>query len=298
MNELVWVIKKLLKNPTSLLGIILVSFFALVALFAPLIAPPEYPDEPYLLPKAGWAIEPSPPSREHPFGTTEGQYDIFYGIVWGSRTAFKVGFITVTFSALIGVLIGSISGYFGGWIDELIMRITDIFMAFPFLVAAMVLTTILGKGLDKVMIALIAFGWMGYARLIRGSFLSAKEELYVLAAKAIGVSTFRIIFKHILPNTIYPIIIQASMNMGSMVVTASALSFLGVGAPDGYADWGQLISYARNWIVGAPGEALRYWYTFLYPGGAIVLFVLGWNLVGDAIRDILDPKLRGLRFKG
>lgn len=290
-----WVLRRLIKNPTSLLGISLVLFFALIALFAPIIAPPSYPDEPYLVPKAGWAIEPSPPSPEHPFGTTEGQYDIFYGVVWGARTAFKVGLITVGLSAFIGVIIGAISGYFGGWLDEVIMRITDVFMAFPFLVAAMVLTTLLGKGLDKIMIALVTFGWMGYARLIRSSFLSAKEELYVLSAKAIGVSDFSIIFRHILPNTIYPVIIQASMSMGSMVVTASALSFLGVGAPEGYADWGQMMSYARNWIVGAPGEALKYWYTFFYPGGTIVLFVLGWNLLGDALRDILDPKLRGLR---
>lgn len=297
MIELSENLRKLLKNPTSCLGFLIVMFFAFLAVFAPFIAPPEYPDEPYLLPKAGWALEPSPPSPEHPFGTTEGQYDIFYGVVWGSRTAFKVGFITVFFSALIGIVIGSISGYFGGWIDEIIMRITDIFMAFPFLVSAMVLTTILGKGLDKVMIALIVFGWMGYARLIRGSFLSEREELYVLAAKAVGVSTFRVIFKHILPNTIYPVVIQASMSMGSMVVTASALSFLGVGAPDGYADWGGMISYARNWIVGAPGEALKYWYTFVYPGGAIALFVLGWNLLGDAIRDILDPKLRRIKVR-
>ncbi len=290
-----WVLKGLFKSPTSVLGVCLVLFFSIIALFAPWIAPPEYPDEPYLLPKAGWSAEPSPPSAEHPFGTTEGQYDIFYGIVWGARTAFKVGLITVGFSALIGIVVGSISGYFGGWVDEVIMRVTDIFMAFPFLVAAMVLTTILGKGLDKIMIALITFGWMGYARLIRGSFLAAKEELYVLAAKAIGVSDLSIIFKHILPNTIYPVIIQASMSMGSMVVSASALSFLGIGAPEGYADWGQMISYARNWIVGAPGDALKYWYTFFYPGGAIVLFVLGWNLLGDALRDILDPKLRGPR---
>ncbi len=294
MKGFQWVLKKLLKNPTACMGLVLVVFFAIVALLAPVIAPPEFPDSPYLLPKAGWSVEPSPPSPGHPFGTTQSQYDIFYGVVWGTRTAFKVGLITVGFSALIGVIIGSIAGYYGGWIEEILMRITDIFMAFPFLVAAMVLTTILGRGLDKVMIALIAFGWMGYARVIRGSFLSAKEEQYVMAAKAVGVKDIVIIFKHLLPNTIFPVIIQASMNMGSMVVTASALSFLGVGAPEGYADWGQMISYARNWIIGAPGEAFKYWYTVFYPGMAIVLFVLAWNLLGDALRDLLDPKLRGV----
>jgi len=226
-------------------------------------------------------------------GTAEGGYDIFYGLIWGTRTAFKIGLITVTVAGFIGVFIGSISAYFGGWIDEGLMRITDIFLSFPFLVAAMVLTTILGRGLDKVMIALIVFGWMGYARLIRGSILSAKEETYVMAAKALGVKDIKIIWKHLLPNTIFPVMVQGTMSIGSMVITAAALSFLGVGAPVGYADWGQMVSFARNWIIGAPGHAGQYWYTVLYPGIFIVLFVLAWNLIGDTLRDILDPRLRG-----
>jgi peptide/nickel transport system permease protein len=227
------------------------------------------------------------------FGTAQGGYDIFYGLIWCTRTAFRIGIITVTLSMLIGVILGSLSAYFGGWLDELLMRITDIFLSIPFLVAAMVLTTILGRGLDKVMIALVAFGWMGYARVIRGSILSTKEEVYVMAAKALGVKDFRIISFHLLPNTIFPVLVQASMNIGSMVVTAAALSFLGVGAPLGYADWGQMVSFARNWIIGSPGKAGEYWYAVFFPGIFIVLFVLSWNLVGDTLRDILDPRLRG-----
>ena len=142
----------------------------------------------------------------------QGGYDIFYGLIWGTRTAFRVGIITVVFSMLIGVISGSIAAYFGGWIDELLMRITDIFLSIPFLVAAMVLTTILGRGLDKVMVALIAFGWMGYARVIRGSILSTKQEIYIMAARALGVKDFRIILLHLLPNTIFPVLVQASMN--------------------------------------------------------------------------------------
>jgi peptide/nickel transport system permease protein len=306
------ILKKLLSNATSLVGIVLLVFFIIIALFAPAITPP-LSDDPYLIPRMSWDINPQPPGslmsddmkeiygflekevkwEKAICGTAEGGYDIFYGLIWGTRTAFKIGIITVFISMLIGIILGSISAYFGGWIDEILMRITDIFLSFPFLVAAMVLTTVLGRGLDKVMIALIAFGWMGYARLIRGSILSTKEETFIMAAKALGVSDTKIIWKHLLPNTIFPVMVQGSMNIGSMVITAAALSFLGVGAPVGYADWGQMVSFARNWIIGSPGHAGQYWYAVFYPGIFIVLFVLSWNLIGDTLRDILDPRLRG-----
>jgi len=235
---------------------------------------------------------PQPPSKEYPFGISNGR-DIYYGVIWGTRTGFKIGIIVVVSATLIGLFIGSISAYFGGWVDEILMRITDIFMSIPFMLSAMVLTTVLGTGLDKVMIAMIVFGWMGSARLIRGNILQAKNEQYVLAAKALGVKDSKIIIKHILPNTIFPVLIQASMRIGSMVITAAVLSFLGVGAPQGYADWGSILNYARNWILGGTGGAFQYWYTIVFPGTAMVLFVLAWNLVGDALRDIFDPKLRG-----
>jgi len=306
------ILRKLFSNASSLVGIVLLIIFIIIALFAPLIAPP-LSENPYQIPRMSWDIAPQSPGflmsdnitdiytvtgievkwNKAICGTAEGGYDIFYGLIWGTRTAFKIGLITVAIAALIGVFIGSISAYFGGWIDEIIMRITDIFLSFPFLVAAMVLTTILGRGLDKVMIALIVFGWMGYARLIRGSILSAKEETYVMAAKALGVKDIKIIWKHLLPNTIFPVMVQGTMNIGSMVITAAALSFLGVGAPVGYADWGQMVSFARNWIIGSPGHAGQYWFTVFYPGIFIVLFVLAWNLIGDTLRDILDPRLRG-----
>ncbi len=309
MNRL---LKKIFSNATSLIGIILLISFMLIAIFAPIIAPP-LSDDPYQIPRMSWAVKPQPPGslmsdnmkevyemmgievkwKKAIFGTAEGGYDIFYGLIWGTRTAFKVGLTTVLISVFIGVFIGSISGYFGGWTDETLMRITDIFLSFPFLVAAMVLTSILGRGLDKVMIALITFGWMGYARLIRGTTLTAKEETYVMAAKALGVKDSKIIWKYLLPNTIFPVFVQAMMNIGSMVVVASALSFLGMGAPVGYADWGQMVSFARNWIIGSPGNAGQYWYAVFYPGIFIVLFVLSWNLIGDTLRDILDPRLRG-----
>jgi len=286
-------VRKLMKNPLGVIGVLLLVFFIVIGALAPVLAPPAWEHEPYRIPRDGFAPTPKPPSPEHPFGTAEGQYDIYYGIIWGTRTAWTVSLIVVGCSATIGIIIGAISAFYGGVVDEIIMRITDIFYAFPFLVGAMVLTTILGRGLDKVMIALIALGWMGYARLIRSDIIRIRELEYVQAARAAGAGTFRLLTRHILPNAIWPVVVQGSMSMGSIVITAAALSFLGVGAPGGYADWGQLISYGRNYIIGLGGDPLAYWYVVIYPSVAITLFCLSWNLVGDAMRDILDPRLRG-----
>jgi peptide/nickel transport system permease protein len=285
------IIKKLLRNPSAVLGFSLLIFFAIVAIFAPLICPPQSYD-PYMIPIVTWDKTPQPPAEGHPFGVIDGR-DIFYGVVWGTRTAFKVGLIVTLVSTLIGLIIGSIAGYFGGWLDEILMRITDIFLSIPYILAAIVVTAFLGMGLDKVMISLTVFGWMATARLIRGNILQVREEQYVLAARALGVNDYLVILRHVLPNTIFPVVIQATMRIGSLVITAAALSFLGLGAPVGYADWGALLNFARNWLLGASGEAFKYWYAIVYPGTAMVLFVLAWNLVGDALRDVFDPRLRG-----
>ncbi len=285
------IFRRLSSDASAILGFALLIFFVIVAILAPFIAPPPPGRDPYIMPIVTWSSNPLPPSPEHPFGVA-GKRDIFYGVVWGTRTAFRVGIMVTLISTALGLLIGSVAGYFGKLWDEVLMRITDIFMAIPFLVAAMVLTTILGTGLDKVMMAMTVFSWMGPARLIRGNILQVKEEQFVLAAKALGVSDFSIIIRHVLPNTIFPVLIQASMRMGSLVITAAALSFLGVGAPQGYADWGALLNYARNLMLWGQGEALKYWYMTVFPGAAMVLFVLAWNLVGDALRDAFDPRLR------
>ncbi len=278
--------KKFLRNGTAILGIALLSFFIVIAIFAPFIAG-ENGDNPYQIPRVSWSAKPIAPTAEHPFGVIGGR-DIFYGVIWGTRTAFQLGLIIASFAAVIGILIGSVSAYFGGWVDEVLMRIVDIFMSIPFLVAAIILTTILGKGLDKVMMALIVFGWMSTARLIRGNILQAREEQYVLAAKALGQKNFIIIVKHIIPNTIFPVVVQMSMRIGSYVITAAGLSFLGIGAEPGYADWGTILSYSRNWMTMLDQS----WFAIVFPGTAMVLFVLAWNLVGDALRDIFDPRLR------
>lgn len=288
-------VKRFLKNPLSVMGLALVLFFVVVGVAAPWLAPPDRPQDPYSVPRDGFRAEPRLPSAEHPFGTTEGQYDVYYGVVWGTRTAFKVGLVVTAATLAIGLTLGMISGYYGGMIDEIIMRLVEVFMAFPFLLAAITLAAVLqpklGRSLTVGMIALIAFGWTGYARLIRGDFLAARDREYVLAAKVIGASDIRIILRHLMPNTIFPTLVVASMDIGTYVLTFAALSFLGLGVEAGYADWGQMINFARNWI---PSLA-QYWHTVVFPGMAIVLFVLGWNLVGDAFRDLLDPRLRGTR---
>ena len=231
-------------------------------------------------------------SAGHRFGTTSGQYDIYYGIIWGTRTAFKIGIVVIGFALLIGVTLGLIAGYFGGWLDEVIMRFVDIMYSIPMLVLAMAIVVSRGRGLGSIMLALVLVVWRLYVRLFRAEILTLRERDFIQAAKTMGISDFMIMVKHIFPNAIYPVLIVASMDIGSMVITAAFLSFIGLGAPPGYADWGQMVALARNYILGTPDNPFAYWYTVFFPGTAIVLFVLAWNLIGDALRDAFDPRQR------
>lgn len=292
LRELKFTLYRIIRNPSAVIGFTLLLFFAGVALFAPQIAPPKYTYNPYMMPHKGFSPTPKPPSDTNIFGTTSGQYDIFYGAVWGTRTAFKIGLFVVGIAVLVGVTLGAVSGYFGGIVDEIIMRITDVMWAIPTLVLAMAIVVAFGRGLDKIMIALAMVQWRWYVRVLRSEILTLRDQDFVQAAKTMGVSDLKIILRHILPNAIYPILILASMDMGSMVITASFMSFVGLGAPKGYSDWGQMVALARNYIVGPPDDPLKFWYTIVIPGACIVLFVLAWNLIGDALRDAFDPKLR------
>jgi peptide/nickel transport system permease protein len=299
MKELRFTLHLVKKSPLSIIGGSIVFFYVLIAVFAPILAPPGDPSQggnPYMMPKDGILLIPQPPSPKHPFGTMEGQYDIYYGCIWGTRTAFRIGLYVVAVSLFVGLAIGVISAYYSGWIDEILMRFTDIILAFPGLILCMAFVVVLVplgiNRLDAVMLALILVGWPGYARLIRGEVLRVKSEDFVEAAKSVGCSDLRVIVRHILPNSVYPLIISATLDIGTMVLSAAALSFLGLGADPGYADWGWIIALSRNWIYGSPENPYANWYTFVIPGLFISIFVLGWNLLGDALRDILDPTLR------
>jgi peptide/nickel transport system permease protein len=308
-----------LNNPLSATGIALILIFLAIAIAAPWLASPRPSLDPYQIPQDLNISSsfPQPPNADawqtfppnwqlHPFGTTgTSQYDLYYGAIWGTRTAFKVALIIVGFSLMIGLLIGSLAGFAGGLIDEALMRLVDVFLAFPFLVAVVVLTVVLSQfppiyipilhiamtGVWVVVVAITLVNWVTYARLVRGDILSAKEKDYVQAARAVGASNFRIIRRHLLPNTIYPVLVYASLDFGSQLITVAALSFLGLGSPLGYADWGQLVNNAQQWVV--QGGGTQFWYTLMVPAVFIALFVLAFNLIGDGVRDIFDPQLRG-----
>lgn len=292
LKELRYTLFRIFRNPSAVIGVILLTFFIAVAVFAPYIAPPKNINRAYRMPRSGYSITPKPPNEKNIFGTTEGQYDIFYGVIWGTRTAFRVGLFVITISVIIGVSLGTVAGYFGGKIDEFIMRLVDVVFAIPFLVLAMAIVVSFGRGLNVIMIAIACIAWRSYPRVIRSAILSVREQEYVQAAKIMGVSDLKIMIRHILPNSIYPVMVIAFMEGGSVVLIAAFLSFLGLGAPKGYADWGQMVALARNYIVGPPDDPLKFWYTIIIPGGCIVMFVLAWSLIGDALRDAFDPKIR------
>jgi peptide/nickel transport system permease protein len=285
-------VRRFRANPMSMLGLAIIAAFAAVALLAPLLAHPTQRD-PFMIPHEGYASDPRSPGPGHPFGTTEEQFDLYYGVIWGARTAFKVAVVVVASAVAVALALGSLSGYYGRWIDEVVMRVTDIFLAFPGLILAVVIVAVLGQSVRNAIIAIAVVEWPSYTRLLRGEFLRVRDMEYVQAARALGSGDVRIIGRHVVPNTLYPMLVLASLNMGNIVITFAALSFLGLGAPPGFADWGQLINLSRNWIAGTPGHALVYWFTLVVPGAAIFLFVLGWNLLGDAFRDIFDPRLQG-----
>lgn len=300
--------KHILSNFELLLGILIILAFAITAIAAPQIAPPEEGESPYYIPKDGYKGYPLPPNEAHPLGTLPRQYDVFYGLVWGTRMAFLVG-ITITLGrTLIGGLLGLVSGYFGGALDAVIMRITDAFMSIPAVAAAAILYALFGeigqmmkpsdtlfssRNEQIIIVALVAFGWMQYARLLRANVLSERGKEYVQAATAVGTPRGRILFKHLLPNSIRGLLVLIASDIGAMVATVSVFYFIGLigNSPLGFlADWGLMLSASRDWIVSSSNNRFEFWYTYLPPTAAIVLFTVGWSLIGDGLRDVLDPR--------
>ena len=300
--------RRAITNFELIFGILIILGFAIIAVAAPQIAPPEEGESPYYLPRDGFKSAPLPPNENHPLGTLPRQYDIFYGIIWGTRIAFLVGLTITLGRTLIGGLLGLASGYFGGFLDALLMRFTDAFMAIPAVAAAAILYALFGeigqqmkpsqsllgsRNEQIIIIALVAFGWMQYTRLLRANVISEREKEYVQAAISIGTPKGRILFKHLLPNSIRGLLVLITSDIGAMVATVSVFYFIGLigESPFGYlADWGLMLSASRDWIVSGSNKPFEYWYTYVPASGAIVLFTVGWSMIGDGLRDLLDPR--------
>jgi len=294
--------KRIFENRGLLLGILIIMVYAVIAIGAPLIAPPEG-ENPYDLPRDGLAGNPEPPSLKHPFGMLQDRLDIFYGIIWGTRVAFRVGLIITLGRVLIGLPLGVIAGYYGGKLDAFIMRVTDAFLAFPIVAGVMLLMTVqfdyieirLGEGDIAIIVGLILFGWIQYARVIRGNVMVEKSKEYVNAAVSIGAGERCIMLKHILPNSTQGILVLIASDIGTMVMTVAALTFIGLTGDQPIADWGMILKISRHWIVSGQSNAFAYWYTYVFAILAIIFFSIGWNLIGDGLRDILDPKMRSIK---
>jgi len=266
------------KSRLALFGLLITGLLIFVAILAPLIAP-------YSPTKMSLRERLSPPSASHLFGTDDAGRDILSRVIYGSRITLRICIIVVGLTLGIGTLLGILSGYIGGWVDELIMRLNDVFLAFPALILAMAIAAALGPSLENAIIAMVVIWWPRYARVSRGQVLAIREIDYVTAARALGASSSRIMIRHILPNCISPIVVQATLDLGEVVLTAATLSFIGFGAQPPVPEWGAMISVGRNFIRD-------YWWYPTFPGLAILVTVMGFNLLGDAVRDILDPRLR------
>lgn len=263
-------------NTLFVVGLVIFALILLAAVFAPWIAPYE----PTAINFKDKLVGPSP---SHLFGTDALGRDIFSQVVYGARTSLMVGFIVTGLALAIGVPIGLLAGYFGGRIDTALMRVSDVFLAFPPLLLPIAITAALGAGLVNVMIALAISWFPWYARIVRGSVMSIRQELYIDAARAMGVGHLRIMLRHALPNSMTPAIVQGSMDFGYTILAAASLSFIGIGARPPTIEWGLMVALSRS-------KFLDYWWTAAGPGLAIFLTVMAVNLIGDGLRDLLDPK--------
>jgi ABC-type dipeptide/oligopeptide/nickel transport system permease subunit len=276
----VWaVIKAILKHKVSCVGVVIIILLVLMAVFAPLLAPcdPNQQDLYHVL---------EGPSRKHLLGTDDVGRDLLSRVIYGSRISLLVGVASTTFAAVIGVILGLIAGYKGGIVDMVIMRITDTFMCIPGLILLLVMAAALGPGLHNIIIAISALGWTGFARIIRGQVLMVRELPYIEAANASGASGFRIMFRHLLPNSLAPIIVAATITLGGVIMLESAAAFLGLGVQPPTPSWGKELRIGYSYLEVVPLFSIA-------PGLMITLAILAFNFLGDGMRDALDPRLRG-----
>ncbi|MDN4495011.1 nickel transporter permease [Ureibacillus aquaedulcis] len=269
------------KSKAALVGTAIVVFFILLAIFGPLIAPEGINEQKLQDP----SLRLAPPSSEYWLGTDDFGRDIFSRVVYGARISLAVGFFSVILSIVIGSFLGIIAGFYGRFIDTIISRVFDIMLAFPSILLAIAVVSILGPSLQNALIAIAIINIPNFGRLIRSKVLSVKEEEYIVAARAIGMKDSRILWRHILPNSFSPVIVQGTLAIATAIIEAAALSFLGLGAEAPQPEWGKMLSDARVYMMTAP-------WMMIFPGIAIMLTVLGFNLMGDGLRDALDPKMK------
>ncbi len=278
----------LLEKRSAVVGLTLLGFLIIVAIFAPLLSPydPTQPldnvkrNTPPCIHLLGCPAD----QPEHLFGIDGNGRDFFSRVVYGSRLSLAIGFVTVSFALILGSLLGSFAGFVGGWLDNLIMRVMDVLLAFPYLLLAIAVVAVLGPGLINALLAISLVAVPAYARIARASVISIKERDFVIADRALGVPRNRILFHRILPNALTPLLVQGTLSIGDAILSAAALSFLGLGAQPPTPEWGIMMGEERNNIFNAP-------FLLFIPGIAITLTVLGFNLLGDGLRDALDPRL-------
>jgi ABC-type dipeptide/oligopeptide/nickel transport system permease subunit len=291
-NLFLLALRRFFRQRSGIAGLIILGFLTLVAIFAPLIAP--YDPIQVLI-----GVEPvrkreapcvhllgCPEDQpQHLMGVDGNVRDEFSRVIYGTRISLFIGFVTMGVAVFVGTILGSVSGYVGGWVSIVVMRILDVVLAFPFLLLAIAVVAVLGPGLVNAMMGIAIVNIPAFARVIRSSVLSVKEEEYVLAARSIGSSPVRILFLHVLPNAISPLIVQSTLGIGSAILETAALSFIGMGAQPPDPEWGAMLASERNQVFSAP-------HLVFFPGLAIMITVLGFNLLGDGLRDALDPRLR------
>ena len=283
INRFLALLQRLLSNPTTVIGLIIIGLMLSMAIFAPWITTANIPD-PYQMPRDWGAVRKPPGEMGYLLGTTNEGGDVFYGIVWGSRTSLQLSIYVVGSTMIIGTIIGSIAGLLGGWVDEVLMRIVDVFLSIPELIFALAIAAVLGPSFTNIIIALSLVIWVKYARIMRAQVLQIKQNDFVDAARIVGDSKFNIYIKDILPNAVTPVTVQATLDMGNVVLIGATLSFIGL-SEAGIAEWGVLVS------EGQAGIASGRWWASTFPGLMIFLWALAFNLLGDGLRDALDPRL-------
>ena len=276
---------RLCSNPTTVIGLIIIGLMMAMAIFAPWITEANVPD-PYQMPRDWSAVRKPPGTQGFLLGTTNEGGDVFYGVVWGSRTSLQLSLYVVGSTMVIGTIIGSLAGLLGGWVDEFLMRLVDVFLSIPELIFALAIAAVLGPSFTYIIIALSMVIWVKYARIMRAQVLQIKQNEYVDAAKIVGDSKLNIYLKDILPNAVTPVTVQATLDMGNVVLIGATLSFIGL-SEAGIAEWGVLVS------EGQAGIASGRWWASTFPGMMIFLWALAFNLVGDGLRDALDPRTEG-----